>query len=226
MDAGRSRFSGPGHRLIHRHQHRRRIAGQPGGTAVQAFAQGDTTVGQSNDAGYNVVVDAAAKISALVSVAPSSVKRGGTVTYQVRILNGGTGPAGGVAVLITLPPVMTFAGSVTPFAGNGTRNKGVDPIKNTLEVYYDGFTLPPLSSGGPGFVVIVFKAAVLGAGRALHVHAAAGERRFQPEPERCGARSEQRAVDGSARDVHRRRQLTDIAGDTYSLHAVAPVTVS
>ncbi len=44
---------------------------------------------------------------------------------------------------------MTFASSVTPFAGNGTRSKGVDPIKNTLEVYYDGFTLPPLSKPAP-----------------------------------------------------------------------------
>ncbi len=208
------------------------VAGPPGAVLVQAFAAGDTNAGQTSTATYNVVVDAAPKVSALVSVSPSSVKRGGTVTYQVRILNGGTGIANGVAVLITLPPVMTFASSVTPFAGNGTRNRGVDPIKSTLVVYYDGFTLPPVSSGGPGYVVIVFKATVLGGGRSL----------FTPEPTRSPAPSGSAQPSASPTTAAAPPSsaastvppgtytvdayITDIAGDTFSLHAVAPVVVS
>ena len=207
------------------------VSGQPGGVAVQAYAAGDTNVGQTTTAAYNVIINPAAKVSALVSVSPAAVTRGGTVTYQVRILNGGTGAANGVAVLITLPPVMTFAGSVTPFAGNGTRSRGVDPIKNTLLVYYDGFTLPALSNGGPGYVVIVFKATVLGGGHGLSTptptrepapSATAG---VAPSPTSAAVPSSAPStvppgtytVDAS---------ITDTAGDTFSLHAAAPVAVS
>jgi uncharacterized repeat protein (TIGR01451 family) len=203
------------------------IDGQPGPAAVQAFAAGDTNVGQTTNAAYNVIVNAAAKISALVSVSPSSVKRGGTVTYQVRVLNGGTGAASSIAVLITLPPVMTFAGSVTPFAGNGTRNKGVDPIRNTLEVYYDGFTLPPLSNAGPGFVVIVFKATVLGGGRGFTPVTTAPPENggFTPSATVAPAPSvAPSTIPPGTYTVD--ANLSDFVGDTFSLHAVAPVTVS
>ncbi|MBJ7609483.1 MAG: hypothetical protein JF887_08655 [Candidatus Dormibacteraeota bacterium] len=137
------------------------VQGQPGPVPVRAFAAGDATAGQTDAAPYMIGVDAAAKLTAVVNVGPSTAVHGNTVTYQVRLNNQGTGNAKNVAVLITLPPVLTFTNSVTPFGGNGTRNKGVDPIKNTLEVYYDGFLLPPLSNAGPGFVVIVFKAAIV-----------------------------------------------------------------
>jgi uncharacterized repeat protein (TIGR01451 family) len=204
------------------------VNGQPGGAAVQAFAAGDTNVGQTTNAAYNVIVDAAAKVSALVSVSPSSVKRGGTVTYQVRILNGGTGIAKGVTLLVTLPPVMTFAASVTPFAGNGTRSKGVDPIKNTLEVYYDGFTLPPVSNGGPGYVVIVFKATVLGGGRGITTPTPTptGAAAATASPSATGAApsSAPSTVPPGTYTVD--ASITDTAGDTFSVHAVAPVAVS
>ncbi|MGH7723032.1 MAG: hypothetical protein ACRENL_09435 [Candidatus Dormibacteria bacterium] len=191
------------------------VNGAPGGETVQAFAAGDTDAGQTNATAYNVVVDPAAKVSALVSAAPVSARRGGTVTYQVRVINTGTGGAQDVGVLITLPPVMTFAGSVTPFAGNSSRNQGVDPIKNTLEVFYDGFTLPPLSSAGPGFVVIVFRAAVLGAGRSSVL-----------PPATPGPTAAAPAALPSTGTYTVDANITDTAGDTFSLHAVAPVTVS
>ena len=208
------------------------VTGQPGTTAVQAYAAGDTNAGQSNTASYNVVVDAAAKLSALVSVSPTSAKRGSTVTYQVRLVNEGTGNASDVGVLVTLPPVMAFAGSVTPFAGNSTRSKGVDPIKNTLEVYYDGFTLPPLSNGGPGYVVIVFKAIVLGGGRGANSStpgvtqsptASAGAGSSQA-PGSAAPSSAPSTVPPGTYTVD--ANVTDASGDTYSLHAVAPVAVS
>ncbi len=210
------------------------INGQPGGAVVQAYAAGDTNAGQTNATGYNVIVQPAAKLTALVSVSPGTAKRGATVTYQVRIINGGTGNAKNVGVLITLPPVMTFASSVTPFAGNGTRSAGVDPIRNTLEVYYDGFTLPPLSNAGPGYVVIVFKAAVLGAGRSFSTPAPTATA-TPGNSDNQGATPSATASNGPAPSSAASTvppgtytvdaNITDSAGDTYSLHAVAPVSV-
>lgn len=168
--------------------------GQPGTVMVHGFAAGDSSAGQTDAAPYSVQVVAAPHLAGLISVSPTSATKGGTVTYQVRITNDGTGNATDVAVLVTLPPALSFSASVTPFAGNGTRNNGVDPIKNTVLVYYDGFLLPPLSNGGPGYVVIVFKATIA---------ATATPGTFP--------------VDAS---------ITDVVGDTVTLHAVAPVTIS
>jgi uncharacterized repeat protein (TIGR01451 family) len=206
------------------------VNGQPGGAVVQAYAAGDTNAGQTGASAYNVVVDPAAKISALVSVSPAGAKRGATVTYQVRVINGGTGNAKGIGVLITLPPVMVFAGSVTPFAGNGTRNQGVDPIRNTLEVFYDGFTLPPLSNAGPGYVVIVFKALVLGAGRTTSTlrptvtPQATQTSGANQTPISAVPSSAPSTVPSGTYTVD--ADVTDATGDTFSLHAVAPVSIS
>lgn len=139
------------------------VQGKPGTVSVQAFAAGDATSGQTEAAPYLVTVNAAAHLNALATVSPSTAKAGATVTYQVRITNDGTDNASDVSLLVTLPPVLTFSSSVMPFAGNGTRNGGVNPFKNTLLVYYDGFLLPPDSNAGPGYVVVVFKATVVAA---------------------------------------------------------------
>jgi uncharacterized repeat protein (TIGR01451 family) len=170
------------------------VQGKPGNALIQAFAAGDVAAGQTNAAPYVVTVDPAAHLSALVNVNPASAKHGTAVTYDVRISNDGTGNAQNVAVLVTLPPVLTFTNSVTPFAGNGARTKGVDPIANTLEVYYDGFLLPPGSNAGPGYVVIVFKATIVPT-----------------------APPGTYPVDAN---------VTDSVGDTFSLQAVAPLTVT
>lgn len=194
------------------------VSGEPGPVTLQAFAAGDTDAGQTKAIAYNVIVDAAAKVTALVTANPTSVRRGSTVIYQVRVINSGTGNAQNVGVLITLPPVMVFAGSVTPFAGNGSRGKGVDPIKDTLEVFYDGFTLPALSNAGPGFVVIVFKATILGAAQASGLPSA-----------NAGATGSTASVASSAVPTGTYTvdaNLTDAVGDTFSLHAVAPVAVT
>ena len=170
------------------------VQGRPGGPAVQAFAAGDASAGNTDAAPFVLQVIAAPHLAALVSVSPTSARAAGTVTYQVRITNDGTGVATNVAVLVTLPPTLTFVDSVIPFPGNGTRNRGVNPFRNTLLVYYDGFVLPALSNGGPGFVVILFKAAVA-----------------------TGAPPGSYPVDAS---------VTDDAGDSTSLHAVAALTIS
>lgn len=137
------------------------VGGQPGKVVVNAFAAGDATAGQTDAAPYSLQVNAAPHMAALVSVNPTSAKAGATVTYDVRLTNDGTGNASNVAMLLTLPPTLTFVDSVIPFPGNGTRNQGVNPFRNTLLVYYNGFLLPPLSNGGPGFVVIRFTATVV-----------------------------------------------------------------
>ena len=191
------------------------MSGAAGGASVQAFAAGDTNAGQTNATAYTVIVDAAANVSALVTASPATVARGGTVIYQVRVINSGTGNATDVGVLVTLPPVMTYTGIITPFAGNGSRNRGVDPIRNTLEVFLDGFTLPPLSNAGPGFVVIVFKATVLGAGSPFAAPSATGT---SAPPSIAPA-----TVPPGTYTVD--TNITDAGGDTFSLHAVAPVAV-
>jgi len=200
------------------------VRGQPGAVTLQAYAAGATDAGQTNATAYNVVVDAAANVTALVSASPASVKRGSTVTYEVRVINSGTGNAQDIGVVITLPPVMTFAGSVTPFAGNGSRNKGVDPLKNTLEVFYDGFTLPPLSNGGPGFVDIVFKATVLGGGQLSTTPASNANASATPTGSGAAPSSAPSTVPPGTYTVD--ANITDTAGDTFSLHSVAAVAVT
>jgi uncharacterized repeat protein (TIGR01451 family) len=170
------------------------VDGQPGDVPVRGFAAGDATAGQTDAPPYMITVQGAPEIGALVTVDPGSVKKGGTVTYEVRVTNTGTAQATNIGVLLTLPSGLTFASSVTPFSGNGSRNNAMNPYKGSLEVYYDGFVLPSTSNAGPGFVAIVFKANVV-------VTAAPGTYTV---------------------DCH----LTDAAGDTVSLHSVAPITIS
>jgi uncharacterized repeat protein (TIGR01451 family) len=137
------------------------VSGQPGDLALHAFVAGDAAAGQTDAQPYMVAVKGAPKLGALVTVRPPSALRGGDVTYEVRLSNTGTDQASNVGVLVTLPAGLSFTSSVTPFAGNGSRNKGTDPFKGTVVVFYDGFVLPASSNAGPGFVVIVFKATVV-----------------------------------------------------------------
>lgn len=191
--------------------------GLPGNVVVQAAAAGDTSSGQVTAQPYNLVMTAAAKLSVLVSVNPTSERRGGTVTYEVRVSNSGTGNADDVGVLVTLPPVLTFASSITPFAGNGTRNKGVNPIANSLEVYYDGFLLPANSNAGPGFVVVVFKANVLGGRSTASSSPTASPGAGVPSAAPSTVPPGTYPVDV---------QVTDQAGDVVRLDQVAPLVVT
>ena len=138
------------------------IAAPPGGYTISAHAQGDNTEGEvsSQDVTFNVngapKLDVSARVQAGILYANSSA------TYQVTITNTGTGPAQGVAVLITLPPVVTWQKSNTPFTGNASRSNPIDPVKGSVLVFYSGWTLPAASSSGPGIVNIVFIASTSG----------------------------------------------------------------
>jgi len=57
--------------------------------------------------------------------------------------------------------VMTFQKSVTPFIGNASRSRAIDPVKGAVEVFYSGWLLPAASSAGPGLVTVVFDAQVV-----------------------------------------------------------------
>jgi len=136
------------------------VSGPPNKYGLVARAQGDNTSGSVDSRPLTLELTPAAQLSITATVQPGTVAAGQTATYKVTITNSGDGSAADVQVLITLPPVLQFQQSVTPFAGNASRNSPIDPTKGSEEVFYAGFTIPPGSNVGPGFVSIVFKAQV------------------------------------------------------------------
>jgi len=137
------------------------VAGAPKTYNMVGSAEGDNTSGIIASQPLPVVLEPAPQLSLTATVQPASLKSGQSATYKVTITNSGDGIAGGVALLITLPPVLAFQQSVTPFGGNASRNNPIDPTKGSEEVFYAGFTIPPGSNAGPGFLSIVFKALVV-----------------------------------------------------------------
>jgi uncharacterized repeat protein (TIGR01451 family) len=137
------------------------IGGSPSTYTLTGHAEGDNTSGSVASSPLPVTVKAAAKLNLTATVSPTTVGTNSVATYRVTITNSGDGPAHNVSALIALPPVMGFEQSVTPFPGNAGRVNPVDPVKNSVEVFYSGFELPADSSAGPGIVTIVFKAAVV-----------------------------------------------------------------
>jgi uncharacterized repeat protein (TIGR01451 family) len=136
------------------------IGGSPSMYTLTGHVQGDNTSGSVSSSPLPVSVKAAPKLDVSATVSPTTVGTNSLATYRVTITNSGNGPAHNVSVLIALPPAMGFDQSVTPFRGNAGRANPIDPTKDSVEVFYAGFELPPDSSAGPGIVTIVFKAAV------------------------------------------------------------------
>src|SRR5207302_5506740 len=108
-----------------------------------------------------VEVQAAPRLMVTAKVAPTSLKPNGMAKYSVTVTNTGTAIAGNVDILITLPPVVTFLNSVTPFEGNASRSNPIDPVKGSVEVFYGGFNIPPASSAGPGIITVAFMVQVV-----------------------------------------------------------------
>lgn len=138
------------------------LAAPPGGYSITAHAQGDNTAGEVSSDPVNFTVNGAPKLDVTARVQAGTLFGNSSATYQVTITNTGTGPAQAVAVLITLPPVLTWQKSNTPFTGNASRSNPIDPVKGSVLVYYSGWTLPAASSSGPGIVNIVFVASTSG----------------------------------------------------------------
>lgn len=137
------------------------VGGSPSTYTLTGLAQGDNTAGTVTSAPLAVTVEAAPAVAITATVSPTTLQPNSVATYRVTITNSGDGIARDVSILIALPPVMGFQQSVTPFPGNAGRVNPIDPVKNSVEVFYGGYELPPDSTAGPGIVTVIFKALVV-----------------------------------------------------------------
>ena len=136
------------------------ILALPGDYTLTAHAQGDNTSGDVSSNDLKLSATGAPKLDVSARVQAAVLQANASATYAVTITNSGTGPANGIGLLITLPPVMTFQRSITPFRGNASRNNPIDPLRGAVEVFYSGWTLPGGSNAGPGIITVVFVATV------------------------------------------------------------------
>ncbi|MBV8194223.1 MAG: hypothetical protein JOY80_01700 [Candidatus Dormibacteraeota bacterium] len=127
---------------------------------IAAHAQGDNTAGDVTSNEVQLSLTGAPKLDLSARVQAGVLGAGSSATYAITISNSGSAQATGVGLLVTLPAVLTFQKSVTPFAGNASRASPIDPVRGSIEVFYGGWTIPAASSGGPGFVTVVFIASV------------------------------------------------------------------
>ena len=138
------------------------VDASPGDYTIAARAHGDNTAGDVPGNDLKLTVNGAPKLSLSARVrATAPLKGGDTATYSITLTNTGTGAANNLGLLVALPPVMTFQKSVTPFIGNASRSKAIDPVKGAVEVFYSGWLLPAGSSAGPGLVTVGFVAQVV-----------------------------------------------------------------
>jgi uncharacterized repeat protein (TIGR01451 family) len=128
---------------------------------ISARAQGDNTSGPVVSKPLVFAVTPAPQLKLDARVDTPMLMPSASATYRVTITNTGSDTAQDVGLLVTLPPVMAFQMSLTPFTGNASRNNPVDPLKGSVEVFYGGFTIPAASSAGPGYVIVAFKAQVI-----------------------------------------------------------------
>jgi uncharacterized repeat protein (TIGR01451 family) len=133
--------------------------GQPGSYSVTASTSA-AGGGSAQSKALALRLGAAAELSATASVSPSAAGPGQDVTYEVSVLNQGTGAAYGVDVLVTLPPVFIYDGG-EEILGDSSRGRGSDPVMGTELAYFDGFAIPPHSGAAPGQLTIRFRAKVL-----------------------------------------------------------------
>ena len=134
--------------------------GTPGSYNLMASASGSTTSGTTQSAPLPLKLTPAPQLTASVSVSPSQTVPGQDVTYQVSVFNNGTGPAAGVSVEVTLPPVFIYDGGER-ILGDSGRSGGTDPLEGTELPYFDGFEIPPHQGATPGELIIKFNAQVL-----------------------------------------------------------------
>jgi uncharacterized repeat protein (TIGR01451 family) len=134
--------------------------GSPGSYTMTASASGSSTGGSTQSSGLALKLTPAPQLSASVSVSPSQAVPGQDVTYEVSVFNNGTGPATGVSVTVTLPPVFIFDGGMQ-ILGNSGRSGGMSPVQGSAIPFFDGFEVPAHSGSTPGQLIIKFNARVL-----------------------------------------------------------------
>ena len=86
--------------------------GSPGSYSMTASASGSTTNGSTQSNALALKLSQAPLLSASVSVSPNQAAPGSLVTYQVTVINTGTGPANQVSITVTLPPVFIYDGGI------------------------------------------------------------------------------------------------------------------
>ena len=134
--------------------------GSPGSYSMTASASGSTTNGSTQSNALALKLSQAPLLSASVSVSPNQAVPGSIVTYQVTVLNTGTGPADEVSITVTLPPVFIYDGGIQ-IRGDSGRSGGNDPVQGSVLPYFDGFEVPPQSGATPGELILKFNAQVL-----------------------------------------------------------------
>lgn len=134
------------------------VNGKPGQYPITPWAAGDSAGSEVHGTPLTVVLEPAPSLQVNLAVNPSTVGAGGSVQYQVTVTNTGSASATGVAILVTLPEVMTYT-STGSVGGNSSRGTPIDPFKGAIMVFYGGWTVPAASdAGGPGTLVIPFQA--------------------------------------------------------------------
>ena len=104
--------------------------GSPGSYSMTASASGSTTNGSTQSNALALKLSQAPLLSASVSVTPEPGGPGHDVTYQVTVLNTGTGPADEVSITVTLPPVFIYDGGIQ-IRGDSGRSGGNDPVQGS-----------------------------------------------------------------------------------------------
>jgi hypothetical protein len=132
------------------------ITAQPDTYSLAAQVVDDSLTDTVQSHPVQVAINEAPRLSVSASVGPSSVHPNGQVTYRVTVTNKGTGIAPTVDVLVTLPPVLQYQSTITPFGGNSSVESLISPVLGAYLVFYGGFEIPPQTTLGPGTLTIEF----------------------------------------------------------------------
>jgi hypothetical protein len=132
------------------------ITAQPDTYSLAAQVVDDSLTDKVQSHPIQIAINEAPRLSVSASVGPSSVHPNGQVTYRVTVTNKGTGIAPTVDVLVTLPPVLQYQSTISPFGGNSSVESLISPVLGAYLVFYGGFEIPPQTTLGPGTLTIDF----------------------------------------------------------------------
>ena len=132
------------------------ITAQPDTYSLAAQVVDDSLTDTVQSRPIQLAINEAPRLGVSASVGPSSVHPNGQVTYRVTVTNKGTGIAPTVDVLVTLPPVLQYQSTISPFGGNSSVESLISPVKGAYLVFYGGFEMPPQTTLGPGTLTIEF----------------------------------------------------------------------
>jgi uncharacterized repeat protein (TIGR01451 family) len=132
------------------------ITAQPDTYTLAAQVVDDSLTDTVQSHPIQIAINEAPRLGVSASVGPTSVHPNGQVTYRVTVTNKGTGIAPTVDVLVTLPPVLQYQSTISPFGGNSSVESLISPVKGAYLVFYGGFEMPPQTTLGPGTLTIEF----------------------------------------------------------------------